>query len=134
MINPPTETIEQKKLVQWLRLKKIFHFAPTNENQGSFTNRLVAIRVEAKAKSMGKINGVSDLIVMLPNKILFIELKRAKKTLKSGKLSTSHTTVSDEQREFLQTIVDNFEYADGFICYGAEEAIEFIKNSLEKTK
>ena len=126
----PTEAQEQQKLVKWLRLKKIFHFAPINENQGSFTNRKVAMIQEAKAKSMGKIKGTSDLVVMLPNKILFIELKRAKRKLKSGKYSTSHTKTSPEQLEFLQTVVDDFDYADAFVCYGFEEAREFIEKNL----
>ena len=133
MLNPPTESIEQQKLIQWLRLKKIFHFSPNNENQSSFTNRTVAIRVEAKAKSMGKIKGASDLIVMLPNKILFIELKRAKKTLKSGKLSISHTKVSDEQKSFMKR-VNEFDYADAYIAYGANEAMQIIQNNMEITK
>ncbi len=126
----PTEEQEQQKLVQWLRLKKIFHFAVGNENKHSFSNKLLAIRLEAKAKSMGKIKGTSDLIVMLPNKILFIELKRARKVLKSGKLSVSHTNTSVEQLKFLQTITENFDYADGFVCYGAKEAIEVIESEL----
>ena len=128
MINPPIEAIEQQKFIKWLRLKKIFHFAPTNENQSSFTNRTVALRVAAKAKSMGKVRGVSDVVVMLPSKILFIELKRARKTLKSGKLSTSHTKVSDEKKEFLSTVTDSFDYADGKVCYGAVEAIEYVES------
>ena len=126
-----TETQEQQKLVQWLKLKKLFHFAPINENQGSFTNRRVAVIQAVKAKSMGKAKGISDIIVMLPNKILFIELKRAKKILKSGKLSTSHTKVSEEQKEFLQHIVDNFAYADAMVCYGFDEAREFIECHLK---
>ena len=126
----PTEEQEQQKLVQWLRLKKIFHFAPMNENKHSFGNRTLAIRLEAKAKSMGKIKGTSDLIVMLSGKILFIELKRAKKVLKSGKLSVSHTNTSVEQLKFLQTITESFDYADGFVCYGCDSAIEYIESHL----
>jgi len=124
--NPILEDTEQKILVQYLRLKKIFHFSPINENQGSSTNRNVAIRVEAKAKSMGKLKGVSDLVVFMPKQILFIELKRAKKVLKSGKLSTSHTKVSDEQKSFLKR-ANEFPYAKGYVCYGAEEAIKIIE-------
>lgn len=115
-----TEEQEQKKLVQWLRLKKIFHFAPMNENKQSFTNPKVAMMIEAKAKSMGKVKGVSDLVVMLPNSILFIELKRAKKRL---------TKVSDSQNVFLSKI-GQFCYAKGHVCYGANEAIEIIEKEM----
>ena len=132
MINPPSETVEQQKLVQYLRFKKIFHFAPMNENKQSFSNRTVALKLEAKAKSMGKMKGVSDVIVMLPNKILFIELKRARKRLKSGKLSVSHTKVSDEEKSFLNTINGEFcKYASAYVCYGAKEAIEVIEDYME---
>jgi len=118
-MNPPLEEVEQQKLVQWLRLKKIFHFAPMNENKQSFSNRKAAFKIEAKSKSMGKINGVSDLIVMLPNKILFIELKRARKRLKSGKLSSTLSKVSNEQKSFLNAINECFnKYAYAVVCYG----------------
>ena len=116
-----TEEQEQKKLVQWLKLKKIFHFAPMNENKQSFTNPKVAMMIEAKAKSMGKVKGVSDLVVMLPSSILFIELKRAKKRL---------TKVSDSQNSFLSKI-GQFCYAKGHVCYGANEAIEIIEKELQ---
>jgi len=133
MINPPSEIVEQQKLVQWLRLKKIFHFAPMNENKQSFSNRTVALKLEAKAKSMGKMKGVSDVIVMLPNKILFIELKRARKRLKSGKQSISHTKVSDEQKSFLNSINEEFyKYSYATVCYGAKEAIEVIEDYMDK--
>jgi len=124
--NPPLEDTEQKILVQYLRLKKIFHFSPINENQGSSTNRNVAIRVEAKAKSMGKLKGVSDLVVFMPKQILFIELKRCGRMLKSGKISHSNSKVSKEQEDFLNR-ANEFPYAKGYICYGAEEAIKIIE-------
>lgn len=125
-----TEAQEQQKLIQWLRLKKIFHFAPINENNQSFSNRLVAMKIEAKNKSMGKVAGVSDVIVMLPNKILFVELKRARKVLKSGKLSTANTKVSPEQKKFLESVNKNFNYAEAKVCYGFSEAVEFIERNL----
>ena len=131
-MNPPLEEVEQQKLVQWLRLKNIFHFAPMNENKQSFSNRKAAFKIEAKSKSMGKINGVSDLIVMLPNKILFIELKRARKRLKSGKLSSTLSKVSDEQKSFLNTINEEFyKYSSAVVCYGAREAIEIVEEYID---
>ena len=123
----PTEEEEQKSLVQWLRAKKIFHFAPMNENNAHKQNRKYAMIAEVKAKSMGKVKGVSDIVVMLPHKILFIELKRQKKRLKSGGLSITHTKVSKEQYAFM-TKANTFEYIEATICYGAKEAIEFISS------
>lgn len=126
----PTEAQEQQKLIQWLRLKKVFHFAPINENNQSFSNRLVAMKIEAKSKAMGKVAGVSDVIVMLDNKILFVELKRARKVLKSGKLSVSHTKVSKEQKDFINSINERFSYSEAKVCYGFNEAREFIEEYL----
>ena len=125
----PKEDEEQKALVEWLTAKRIMHFAPMNENKGSFANREAFYRIEAKAKKMGKINGVSDIVVFLPNKILFIELKRSKKILKNGSLSKSNSTVSDAQYDFMNK-VNKFDYAEATICYGCKEAIEFINNNV----
>lgn len=121
----PTEAEEQKCLVQWLNIKHINHFAPINENNHSKLNRQFAIKNEAKAKAMGKVPGVSDIVVFLENKILFIELKRKKKVLKGGGLSISHTKVSDAQYDFM-TMVNKYDYAESTICYGWEEARDFI--------
>ena len=118
MLNPPSETIEQKKLVQWLKLKKIFYFSVPN---GSVLkgNPLQRAKQMQKLKSEGLIVGTSDIVIMLPEKILFIELKRARKTLKGGKLSVSHTSVSKEQKSFLNTINSDFNYADGYVACGS---------------
>lgn len=122
----PTEAEEQKALVQWLRIKKIMHFAPINENNHSKLNKTFAIRNEAKAKAMGKIKGVSDMVVFLDNKILFIELKRKKKLLKNGNYSTSNTDTSESQANFIDN-VKQYPYTDAMVCYGWNEAKEFIE-------
>lgn len=112
----PLESDEQKTLVQYCKAKKLFYFAPMNENKQSFSNRLAAIKIEAKSKAMGKIKGTPDLIVMLPNQILYIELKRLKGSVTSA-----------EQKMFVNR-VNEFEYASGRICKGAKEAIDFIES------
>jgi len=128
MLNPPSETIEQKKLVQWLKLKKLFYFSVPN---GSVLkgNPLQRAKQMARLKSEGLIVGTSDIFVMLPNKLLSIELKRSRKTLKSGKLSISHTKTSDEQKKFLERIHE-LDYAIGSVCYGCAESIKFIESEL----
>ena len=126
----PTEAQEQQKLVYWLRIKHIPHFAPTNENNTYKQDRKYAMIAEAKAKATGKLKGVSDLVVMLPKKILFIEMKRRKKKLKNGDYSISHTKVSKEQYEFLTT-VNRYGYAEGRVCYGFEEARGFILENMD---
>ena len=124
-----TEAHEQETLVQWLRLKKIFHFAPVLENNTHGQNRKWAMIAEVKAKKQGKIKGTSDLFVFLGEKLLVIELKRAKKLLKSGKYTTSHTNTSKEQKAFLER-VNKYPYAIGRVCFGWNEAKEFIENHL----
>ena len=126
----PLEEQEQMDFIKYLNAKKIFYFAPMGENKQSFANRQVAIKIASKAKKMGKIKGLSDVIIMLEDKILFIELKRARYPLKSGKYSTSHTKVSKEQKEFTATINESFGYAKARVCYGAIEAIGFVEENL----
>ena len=118
--NMQVETKEQQALVQWLRLKNIFHFAPINENQHSKLNPKVAMLLELRAKSMGKVSGTSDIVVMLPHKILFIELKRQEK---------SKAKVSDSQKAFMEN-VNKYGYAKAIVCYGAKEAIQTIEREL----
>ena len=125
-----TEAQEQQALVQWLRIKKIFHFAPSNENQGSFLNKKVAMIQERKAQSMGKMTGIPDIFVFLPDKILAIELKRARKRLKSGKLSISHVRTSPSQIKCLESL-SAFDYCESRICYGFIESRDFIIENME---
>ena len=119
------EELEQKEFIKWLDTNKLFYFAVVNENKQSSTNKNMALRIAAKSKSMGKKSGVSDLVVFTQDKILFIEMKRQRKKLKSGKLSSEKLS-SDEQDKFIEN-VSKYDYADGRVCYGAVEAIEFVK-------
>lgn len=128
-LNIPSEAIEQQKLIQWLRLKKIFHYATTNENNSFMQNRKYAMIAEQKAKAQGKLKGVADVTVLLPNKILFIELKKQGKKLKNGNISYSNSKVSDEQKAFLEK-VNSFDYAEGRVCYGFEAAKNFIEENV----
>jgi hypothetical protein len=120
------EQIEQKKLVRFLTLKKIFHFAVKNESGTSFQGN--GKFIGGVDKQMGKKKGVSDLVVMLDDKTLFIEMKRCREVLKSGELSTENL-LKPEQKEFLEC-VNGFSYAKGFVAYGFLEAKEIIENEL----
>lgn len=119
-----TEADEQKNLVQWLRLRKITHFAPGNENQhsgiirqwvkpASLAARIISM-IENKLKAMGKRKGVSDLVVLLPGaKAVFIEMKRQKGGV-----------ISEEQEIWRNEIVAlGF---DAHICRGFDEAVDVI--------
>lgn len=126
----PTESVEQQKFIQWLKVKKIFHFATNNENNTYKQDRKYAMIAESKAKSMGKLKGVSDLTIFLPNKIIFIEMKRQGTTLKSGKISHSNSKVSDEQKAFIDK-VNTYSYSAAFVAYGFNEAVKIVEQELQ---
>ena len=118
----PTEDVEQESLVEWLNKNNYFFFATKNENNQSFNNRLVAIKIEAKAKARGKIKGTPDLCIFTDNTIVFMELKRQKPILKSGKLGKATNDATKEQLEFLAKVND-YSYAYGCVPYGCSLAI-----------
>ena len=125
----PKEDAEQQALVQWLKLQKIDFFAPINENVFSFLSRDIAIKLERKVKSMGKVKGVTDLVIFLPNKILFLELKRQPKKLKSGKISYANSKVSKEQEDF-KIMVNKYSYTSHAIAYGWQDARIIIEELI----
>lgn len=118
MTKPPLESEEQQTLVRYCKVKKIFAFSVPN---GSVLkgNKLQRAKQMARLKKEGLVVGVSDFIVMLPNKILFIELKRIKGSV-----------TSEAQKEFIEKMKD-YPYAVGRVCKGAKEAISFIEEYLK---
>ena len=130
------ETDEQKLLVAYLRIletqkKIIFFFAPMNEDTLAFVDRGVAFRIEQKHKTLGKRAGVSDIVVILKNKVLFIELKRAPTITKTGKRSKRGIRVSEKQKEFLEKI-NTSDVCVGKVCYGFLEAKDFIDSFIDR--
>jgi O-acetyl-ADP-ribose deacetylase (regulator of RNase III) len=122
------EHMEQVKLVKYLeileRQKKILTFFAV-PNGGS------RHKVEARnMKLEGVRAGVSDIVVVFYNIVLFVEMKKKPKVLKSGKLSTASINVSEEQINFISSV--NLGRASaGFIAYGFDEAKEIIDKVLE---
>lgn len=106
----PYEDTEQMAVVSWLKVKKIPHIHVANE-------RMASVQYKKKLKALGTYAGFPDLMVFLPSKTLFIEMKRAKKSL---------SKVSAEQEEWIE-ILNMFDYAKAKVCYGSGEAIDFIK-------
>ncbi|MBL0721052.1 MAG: VRR-NUC domain-containing protein [Sulfurovum sp.] len=117
-----SESIEQQKLHQWCKNKRLLSFSVPN---GGTRNKAEAVNLRKE----GVVAGVSDYIIMLPKVILFIELKRQKKLLKNGTYSISHTKLSQEQMKFLES-VDKFDYAVSTVAYGFDEAKTFIEKYL----
>lgn len=111
MIVYPLESKEQEALCRWMDDNNIFYFAVPN---GGSRHKLEAVNL----KKQGVKKGVSDLIVMLNSKILFVEMKRVKGSI-----------TSDEQIDFIDRVTQ-FGYSDGRVCYGCEDAKNYIKEWL----
>ena len=127
----PSEEEEQKALIIYLKRNNYFFFANVNENKQSFTNKLLATKIEAKSKSMGKVKGVSDLCVFTENTIIFIELKKQRPVLKSGKLGKPTNDATKEQLEFLAKVND-YEYAYAVVAFGCDECIKILTSAKFK--
>ncbi len=125
----PTEDMEQEELVKWLIKNNYFFFATKNENKQSFNNRLVAIKIEAKAKARGNIKGTPHWCSFTDNTIVFMELKRQKPILKSGKLGKPTNDATKEQLEFLAK-VNEYSYAYGCCAFGCDDAVRILKGSF----
>ena len=109
------ERDEQIAVVQFLRVKKIPFYAVPN---GGSRHMIEAARM----KQEGVSSGVPDLVIFLPTKSLYIEMKRKK----GGR-------VSPTQKQWIETI-NQYPYAHAVVCHGATEAINTIKEHLCDTK
>lgn len=117
------ENLEAERLAQWLRMNnyKFTHIA--NE---SWLPPKVAMMASMRKKRMWTSPWFPDYCIILKRwALLFIELKRPKKILKSGKLGASPSTISEEQLQWIEELskIDNI---DACIAYWYEEAIKLI--------
>jgi hypothetical protein len=67
-----TEAMVQRSIVEYLRLRNILFFSVLNELAGG--GKQAQIRMK-KAVGMGLLAGVSDLVVVLENAVIFMEVK-----------------------------------------------------------
>lgn len=113
----PLEKDEQKRLCKWLKENKIGHFAT-----GLGVKLGLDVKYVASLKTQGHYSGIPDLVVLLGNgKICFVELKRQKGGV-----------ISEEQKKWIDYLNNNGYPAK--VCKGADEAIEWIKEELEKVE
>lgn len=121
------EHYEQVKVISYLNILKsqmkiIEFFAIPN---GGSRNKIEAVNL----KREGVKAGVSDLCVILKDRVLFIEMKRPAKKLKNGKLSIAGISVSDNQKKFIEQVnLSNVVTAK--VCYGFDEAKLFIDSYI----
>ena len=113
----PTEHQEQCAVVEWLQWRNITFFAVPNSNNMSNANRLQAMRMAVKLKKEGVRAGVSDLVIVGYDRILFVEMKR----LYGGK-------EREEQEKFRTEVIALNHQA--IVCKGAEAAIKAIESWL----
>lgn len=110
----PTEEWEQKQLVKWLGEQELEFFVPA---QSTYTTSWKQIN---KNKAMGVSRGVPDVWIYYKNELLVIELKRQKK---------SYSNISKEQEHWIE-LLNTVSGIKAVVCYGHQEAIDFIKNNL----
>ena len=113
----PLEKEEQQKLCKWLRENKIGHWANGLGVKLDYDKKYIA-----SLRSQGHYKGIADMTIFLPKgRAMFLELKR----VKGG-------VVSEEQKKWIKYL-QSLDYP-ARVCYGADEAIEWIKEELEKVK
>lgn len=120
----PLEEYECIKFSQWLTINKIPHTHIANESRSGTRSAMIR---NAKLKRMGQSRGVWDYEIYVPIKgitgavdsyeLVKIEMKR----IKGG-------TVSAEQKQWQKI----YEKAGIYnkICYGANDAIDYIKSIM----
>ncbi len=124
----PTEDQEAEQLANWLRNNNYTFTHIWNESWQRWTRNIIIMM--AKKKRLWVSKWFPDYCIILKRwALLFIELKRQKKLLKSWKLWASPSVISNEQIEWLKSL-NNVANVQGEICYGAGESIDLI-NKLE---
>src|SRR5512139_2703436 len=104
----PSEAYESQRFVAWLEAQGLLFSHIPNESPSK--------RQAIKNKRLGTRRGVPDFLVLVPGKVIFVELKRQR----GGR-------VSPEQKIWVAALT-----AAGCpakVCCGAQEAIEFVKEN-----
>lgn len=117
----PLETYEQQALANYLRMHNYLAYKSPSE---TFTKSWSQKR---KNKLEGVTKWFPDTVIILKRgSLLFIELKRQRIVLKNWTLWRSPSTVSKEQKQWIEELnkLDNIQAE---IAYGHEEAISIIE-------
>lgn len=125
----PTEAQEATVLVAYLRTRGLKFTHIGNETGHDPYSKRRAIRM----KQQGTSKGFPDYMVLLPQDktatldglVLFIELKRRKKSL---------SRVTPEQREWIDALNSVSPSVSAVIAYGADAAIEQIEAYMRKPR
>ncbi len=116
----PSESYESEMLANWLDIYKYRFSAIRNES-----DKQSWFMWKKRYKQWVR-KWIPDYCILLKNKqLLFIELKRQKKVLKTGKLWASPSKISPEQLEWVKEL-NEIPNINAENCYWAKEAIELI--------
>lgn len=113
MNRTPLEYDEAVTFAEWLRMKGIKFSHLAQETYTTSWNQ------KRKNKEMGVQKGVPDYMIVTPEGLLFVELKR----VKGGK-------VSKEQKVWLE-VLNKLNGIQAQVCYGADEAIAFVSQFIK---
>jgi len=97
----------QYDIFMWLQANDYYAFSVPNEGAGKGQ-----VQRMMKLKSMGLRSGVSDLIVVLPNKVVFLEVKAEK-----GKQSEAQKRFEEKVKSLGH---------DYFVVHSIEETMEVL--------
>ncbi len=124
-MNIPKESEEQINLASWLKVNNYLSYKSPSETYTTSWNQ------KRKNKAEGVTKGFPDICIILKRwSLLFIELKRQKRILKSWKIWKSPSIISKEQLEW-QEELNKLQNIQCEICYWFNESIKLIKE-LEK--
>ena len=116
MVKKVHEHAEQTALVTRCRTEKILIFSIPN---GFYVSNKAELYAQlGKLKQEGLLSGAPDLIVVLPNKILFIEMK-----IEGGKLSQAQIDIHNQLNEL------GFNVA---VFYNAKSAWQYIEEQRKQ--
>lgn len=124
----PTEEHEWELLANWLRAN--------NYRSAHIANEIgikwhIWMLVNKKKKKQWLSKWFPDYCIILKRwSLLFIELKRQRKVLKSGKLWASPSLISKEQLEWIEEL-NNISNVQAEIAYWFQDAVTIIQN-IEK--
>lgn len=107
----PTEAEEQAVVLQYCDMKNLAYFHVPN------STHTTSYRQRAFNHAQGLRPGVPDLFILLPDKIIAIEMKR-----------TKGSTTSQFQKSWIEKL--HCSNVPAKICRGAKEAIAFIESNM----
>ena len=110
----PLEHQEQRDFVEYLNLKNIKHTSIPN------ATFCTSWKQKFKNKAEGLNPGLPDLLICLPDRLLFCEMKR----VKGG-------VISSFQKSRLEAL-NKYDGVEAIVCFGCQNAIDEVEKRLKK--